>query len=104
MKKIKFFTLNIFLLFFAASAASGSKISADLENHLNLYSTAKVWIYFKDKGPEENTLLSKPDKLISERAIERRLKMKPEHQVIDHSKFFFICNNISMFNVGNDWD
>lgn len=43
----------------------------------------KIWIFFTDKGQQQEALLRKPSELISERAIERRLKVKPLDQIID---------------------
>ncbi|MBN2423746.1 MAG: S8 family peptidase [Calditrichaceae bacterium] len=43
----------------------------------------KVWIYFKDKGPEETYFLSKPAKLVSERSLKRRMKLKTAADLTD---------------------
>lgn len=42
-----------------------------------------VWIYFKDKGPKANHILSKATNLISERAVQRRLKVTNSDQLIN---------------------
>ena len=42
-----------------------------------------IWIYFKDKGPNAAHKLHKATNLISERAIQRRLKVKHQDQLIN---------------------
>lgn len=45
----------------------------------------KIWIYFKDKGPQDELQLNKVKQLISERAVKRRLKVKTEENLYDLS-------------------
>ena len=49
----------------------------------NQDSELKVWIYFKDKGSDSNPQLQKPTDLISERAVQRRLKVLRRDELIN---------------------
>ncbi len=49
----------------------------------NQDSDLKVWIYFKDKGSDSNPQLQKPTDLISERAVQRRLKVLRRDELIN---------------------
>ncbi|MGD9486556.1 MAG: S8 family serine peptidase [Calditrichaceae bacterium] len=43
-----------------------------------------VWIYFKDKGPHSDTNLRKQTEYLTERAVTRRLKVRPAGQLYDY--------------------
>ena len=55
---------------FAQSPSSGQEVT-------------KVWVFFKDKGTHHDHLLQKPTALLSERALQRRLKVLPADALID---------------------
>jgi hypothetical protein len=44
-----------------------------------------VWIFFKDKGPENEALLAKPQQLLSRRALERRRVRRPDRPLVEYS-------------------
>lgn len=48
-------------------------------------SKEKLWIYFRDKGPESPAQLQKATALISERALQRRQKSMPQSELIDET-------------------
>jgi serine protease AprX len=55
---------------FAQSPSSGQEVT-------------KVWVFFKDKGIHNDHLLQKPTALLSEHALQRRLKVMPADALID---------------------
>ncbi len=44
----------------------------------------KAWVFFKDKGPHQEQLLKKTDRLITPRALKRRMKVRPNAPVDRH--------------------
>src|SRR5689334_21688197 len=46
-------------------------------------STYIVYVYFSDKGPDALSKLSNPLSLVTQRSIERRLKVKDPDHVVD---------------------
>jgi serine protease AprX len=42
-----------------------------------------VWLYLKDKGPNANQMLSNPLGLVTQKSIERRLKVRSPENVVD---------------------
>jgi serine protease AprX len=62
-----------------------SKIGPGLQELLDKTNQDKftVWIYLKDKGPDTEQLLSNPLKLVTQRSIDRRLKVKSPENVVD---------------------
>jgi hypothetical protein len=62
-----------------------SKIGERLTDLLDKTTQSKftVWVYFKDKGPNSNQLLSNPLNLVTQRSIDRRLKVKSLQNVVD---------------------
>lgn len=88
MKKIKILMFTVFLsLIYITQVWGNPKIGARLEKFMN-YSNENnfvVWIYLKDKGPNAQQLLSNPLNLVSQRSLERRLKVKSILQVVDYT-------------------
>jgi serine protease AprX len=72
---IKINIISIFLFLMVLSVNSSVLANQDSE--------LKVWIYFKDKGSDSNPQLQKPTDLISERAVQRRLKVLRRDELIN---------------------
>ena len=62
-----------------------SKIGPRLQDLLDKTNQSKftVWVYLKDKGPNTDQMLSNPLNLVTQRSIDRRLKVKSAQDVID---------------------
>ncbi|MEJ2053495.1 MAG: hypothetical protein P8X42_06205, partial [Calditrichaceae bacterium] len=75
IKKMNKFTILINLILLTA-------ITLFAQNSSKPDNTNKVWIYFKDKGTITSEKLHKAAGLISERALQRRHKVKPDKEII----------------------
>lgn len=53
------------------------------QDHSSGHEVTTVWVFFKDKGSDNEHLLQKPTALLSERALQRRLKVLPANARID---------------------
>ncbi|MBS1516565.1 MAG: S8 family serine peptidase [Bacteroidetes bacterium] len=95
-KEFKFFNSVIFAVsVFAFISLTGSnnftnnyKIGRNLSLHINDMQEneqALVWISFKDKGVSSSQLLSAPEKVVTQRSLERRKKVKSAGDLIDFS-------------------
>ena len=87
MKKysLTIIALIIFIITFIAFRPGtdkiGPRLTAILENTNNNHFV--VWVYLNDKGPGAEQLLTNPLNLISQRSIDRRLKVKSPENVVD---------------------
>ncbi len=75
---------------FKISKALNSEISSDRNNQSFL-----IWVTFKDKGNNVNELLSQPQRYLTERAIQRRMKVKPANALTDFTDIPLNQNYIS---------
>ena len=62
-----------------------SKIGPRLQDLLDKTNQSKftVWVYLNDKGPNAEQMLANPLSLITQRSIDRRLKVKSPQDVVD---------------------
>ena len=44
-----------------------------------------IWVTFRDKGNNVNELLAHPERFLTDRAIKRRMKVKPANALVDYS-------------------
>ncbi len=58
-----------------------SFIMKDLQNNEKVL----IWISFRDKGVNAGSLLSFPERLITQRSLDRRKKVKPLNGLVDHT-------------------
>ncbi len=81
---------RLFLFFaFIAALLSASRISAQTELDPDIFAKTttgqlKAWIFFKDKGKSPAALM-KPEQILSERAIKRRMLRRPQKALIEFS-------------------
>jgi len=69
--------------FYKSQGKSGPRLSQALtENNRDKFI---VWIYFTDKGPNAFQTILNPLNVVSQRSIDRRLKVKSHSNVIDYS-------------------
>ena len=65
-----------------------NKLSKTLREELSLKSNEEknlIWITFTDKGSRTNIKLAHPETFLTQRAIERRMKVKPLNALVDYS-------------------
>ena len=74
-------TISIIFAFKPGTDKIGKRLTAVLENTNNDHFV--VWVYLKDKGPDAEQLLTNPLNLVSQRSIDRRLKVKSPENVVD---------------------
>ncbi len=84
------FSLAVMILFFNGSNQSVNinKLSKALLEELSLKSNEEkslIWITFTDKGNRSGIQLSHPETFLTQRAIERRMKVKPMNALVDYS-------------------
>jgi len=72
------FRLIIFFIIISVSAAYCFGNELDKNNP----DVKKVWLFFKDKGPQSASKLLKPGQLLTERSLQRRLKVKSEGNLV----------------------
>lgn len=77
--------LTAIVLIALSFRTQSSKIGPRLTDLLDKTNQNKftVWVYFKDKGPDADRLLADPLNLVTQRSINRRLKVKSLHDVVD---------------------
>jgi serine protease AprX len=77
--------LSVIVLIALSFRSSGGKFGPHLSNALDNSSLDHfiVYIYLTDKGPDANLMLSNPGSLITERSIERRLKVKSPDKIVE---------------------
>ncbi|MBN1406276.1 MAG: S8 family serine peptidase [Calditrichaceae bacterium] len=68
--KIILISLLLFVLLFNLPVSAGQM------------SDVNVWIYFKDKATDSNSRLYKPNELLTERAVQRRLKVLNHEELV----------------------
>jgi serine protease AprX len=71
----------IFFAFKPTTGKFGPRLTTLLDNSNQENFT--VWVYFKDKGPNAEQMLSNPLNLVTQRSIDRRLKVKSPENVVD---------------------
>ncbi len=85
----KYITSTIVIAVIAVIALSfkpqNSKIGERLTDLLDKTNQSKftVWVYLKDKGPNAEQMLANPLNLVTQRSIDRRLKVKSPQDVVD---------------------
>ncbi len=79
-----FFSFWVVLIFL--SGATFAQNSAPF-NDFPKTSTGQLmaWIFFKDKGPNNEALLAKPQRFLSRRALERRRVRRPNRPLVEYS-------------------
>nr|HMS65401.1 S8 family serine peptidase [Ignavibacteria bacterium] len=65
------------------SDKTGIHLSNKLENSVQNKFT--VWIYFTDKGENISNKLASPQNLVSQRSLERRMKVKSTQELVDYT-------------------
>ena len=69
-----------------SNSADYSKLSKILHEELSLKdnnSKTLIWITFTDKGINSEEKLLHPEKFLTQRAIDRRMKVKPINALVD---------------------
>ncbi|MBC8487742.1 MAG: S8 family peptidase [Bacteroidetes bacterium] len=74
-------TISVVIAFKPTTDKIGPRLSATLENTNDNHLV--VWVYLNDKGPDAEQLLANPLNLVSQRSIDRRLKVKSPQDVVD---------------------
>lgn len=72
----------------SASAFSASKTGVRLDEHLTRVGpndNVLIWVFFTDKGSSETLRDAVPTSVVSERSVQRRLKVRPPENVVDYS-------------------
>lgn len=82
--------IALVLQFFGGALAQPpiEKFSNQLKHHLNGYasnSEVLVWVFFIDKGLETEQTLLKPQSVVSEKSLKRRLKVYNQNSLLDFS-------------------
>lgn len=83
-----FAVLFVTLTFPCSSRAGQEKIGPLLAGSMERASTSDelyAWVFFADKGRHELNSASIPTSVVSERSIQRRLKIRPYEQVVDYA-------------------
>ncbi len=82
------FTLILFCMLGSNNFSSQYKLSKNVMSELNVRSNDEkilVWIEFVDKGTNVDFELSHPELYLTQRSIERRMKVKPLNHLVDFS-------------------
>jgi hypothetical protein len=74
-------TISVIIAFKPGTDKIGPRLTTVLENTSNNHFV--VWVYLRDKGPDAEQLLINPLNLVSQRSIDRRLKVKSPESVVD---------------------
>ncbi len=93
-----FLMLTAFLsLSFLSFKSSENKIGNMLSKALDNPSGGNyiVWVYFKDKGPNAMSKLNDPLSIVSQRSLDRRLKVKPAGQLLDFTDVPLYSNYVN---------
>lgn len=93
-----FLMLTAFLsLSFLSFKSSENKIGNMLSKALDNPSGGNyiVWVYFKDKGPNAMSKLNDPLSIVSQRSLDRRLKVKPAGQLLDFTDVPLFSNYVN---------
>src|SRR5512138_3217473 len=71
-----------FISFRSTDGKLGPRLNAVMDN--TTQQTFIVYIYFNDKGPDALAMLNNPLSLVTQRSIDRRLKVKTQESVVDY--------------------
>ncbi|MCC6865934.1 MAG: S8 family peptidase [Ignavibacteria bacterium] len=93
---LSFISLS-FLSFKTTENKIGKMLSKALNDSGN--NTFVVWIYFKDKGPDAMLKLNNPLNIVTQRSLERRLKVKPANQLLDFTDIPLYVPYINIVNA-----
>jgi subtilisin family serine protease len=84
-RSIKYF----FLMFLVILSLNGALMATDVlprdKFAVNSSGQIKAWIYFTDKTPLAEATLQKAQQILTERAVQRRLKVKSAENLLDES-------------------
>ena len=78
------FTAIIISTFIASKSNSnkfGSHLKWSMENNPQAFYT--VYVYLKDKGPDADKMLNMPLNLVTQRSLDRRMKVMPAGHLVD---------------------
>ncbi len=102
MKRKSTLTAFISLVIFSLLSFStpSEKTGIHLKNYLSVYPGNKitVWIYFTDKGPGASGKLINPSNLVSQRSLQRRMKVKNIQNIVDMTDVPVYDNYVSGLN------
>jgi hypothetical protein len=86
----------------------GPRLTGVLENTNN--ENFVVWVYLNDKGPASSQMLSEPLSLVTQRSIDRRLKVKTPENVVDmtdmpvnHDYIAQITPHVTKVRMSSKW-
>lgn len=82
-----------FLSFKSSENKIGNMLSKALDNPSG--GNYIVWVYFKDKGPNAMSKLNDPLSIVSQRSLDRRLKVKPAGQLLDFTDVPLYSNYVN---------
>lgn len=88
MKKLPGLLFLLIAFFTFSGSHTSSKLSRSMESVMGRMSdkdSIVCWVFLTDKGPAPEVLLSSPEKLISQRSIERRKKYLSPDKITDNS-------------------
>ncbi|MBK9332557.1 MAG: hypothetical protein IPM96_09230 [Ignavibacteria bacterium] len=95
-KEFKYFRMTLLTVsvFFMLSLTGSNNFTNSFKVSKNLSFIMKdlknnektlIWISFRDKGENVSSLLSSPEKLVTQRSLDRRKKVKPLNGLVDHT-------------------
>ena len=73
----------------------GPRLKWSVEN--NPKSIYTVYVYLKDKGPEADKMLLNPLSLVTQRSLDRRMKVMPSGQLVEMSDVPVYANYLNFF-------
>jgi serine protease AprX len=79
---------SIFILLGSNNFSNRFKLSTNVISDLDSKSDNEkilVWVEFKDKGGNTDILMSRPETFLTQKAIERRMKVKPINGLVDYT-------------------
>ena len=79
-----FVTIFCFISFHGSDSSNYNKIGRRLSETLKINSFEDeilVWVYFKDKGDNISIKLTKPEEFLTQRAIDRRRKVRSNNRI-----------------------
>jgi len=90
---LRFILIPVFAITFLIITGSNNfsnnfKISKALNSEMSSLDANQelhIWITFRDKGTDVNELLAHPERYLTERAIKRRMKVKPANALVDYT-------------------
>jgi len=95
-KEFKYFRMTLLTVsvFFMLSLTGSNNFTNSFKVSKNLSFIMKdlknnektlIWISFRDKGENVSSLLSFPERLVTQRSLDRRKKVKPLNGLVDHT-------------------